>query len=88
MQFIGQFEKRSRKRIVFFLEQTKSNATVLHDPVAADCLEKVINFKTGGVLYQKVRLWSRPPREITFKNAWKVQQVGTEIGCGTGDDNS
>ena len=41
--------------------QTRSNATVLHDSMPADCVERLVNTKTEETLYQKVSLFPRTP---------------------------
>ena len=60
MQYIGSIPRNcSRKGLAFW--QTRSNAFILHDSVPADCLEKVLNTKTGEIQYQRSSLSPRPP---------------------------
>ena len=57
--------------------RTNSNTIILDDSVPAHCLQKVVNHKTGDILYQKIRLSSRPPPKVTLKSAWQVRYEST-----------
>ena len=70
MQFYWINLKSAQDRGLVFW-QTNSNAVVLDDSVPADCLEKVVNHKTGEILS------SRPPPKVTLKHVWQVKHEST-----------
>ena len=71
-------KKRSGKGSAFW--QNRSNAVILHDSVPADSLEKVVNTKTGEILYQKASLSPRPVQREDY------HQRGTSTGRPVADE--
>ena len=57
--------------------QTRSNASILHEPLPAHCIPKVVMMETGEVIYEKVYMSPRPPPKISLKHEWK-REVGSE----------
>ena len=57
--------------------QANSNAFILDNSVPADGLEKVVNYKTGEIFWQKMRLSPRPPPKVTLKSFLQVEHEST-----------
>ena len=64
-----------KKGLKFY--QTRSNAVILHEPLPAYCLPKVVWMETGEVLYEKVYMSPRLPPKISLKPHWK-RELGSE----------
>ena len=54
-----------KKGLKFY--QTRSNAIILHEPLPACCIPKVVRMETGEVIYDKVHASPRPPPKISLK---------------------
>ena len=59
------------------LDQTLSNAIILHQTLPAYCILKVVRMDTGDVFYEKVNMSLRPPPKISLKNDCK-RELGSE----------
>ena len=68
-----QFEARSRERIAFFFNQTRSHAVVLNSTPPA-CTVKAVCMNTQEELSQKFRLTPRLPRVVFKSNSQCGQQ--------------
>ncbi len=64
-----------RKGLKFYL--TRSNAIILYNTLPPCCMEKVVLWKTGEVLYDQVYKSPRSPPKITLKTAWTKRRVDT-----------
>ena len=51
--------------------QTRSHATIVHDSVPADCIEKVLSENGDKTLYQRLSML-RPAPKIVLKDVWKL----------------
>ena len=71
MQLIGSTCKLLTTEEIFWL--TNSNAFMSGNSVQADCLEKVVDLKTGKNLYQKGHLSPLLPPKVIPKSVWQVQ---------------
>ena len=60
----------------FAFWQTRSNDSILHNSVPADCLEKVVHTQTEEILHQKIHLSPRLPPKIILESAWQLQYEG------------
>ena len=58
-----------KKELKFY--QTRSNAIILHETLAAYCISKVVRMETGEVIYEKVYMTPRSPSKISLKYDWK-----------------
>ena len=56
--------------------QTGSNAIILYNSVAPDCITRVATTKSQKVLYERVKSSSRPRPRIRKKSAWQLNQDG------------
>ena len=63
------------RRLVFW--QTNSNAIILDNSVPADCLAKVVHYKTREILHQQIHLSPHPPPKVSLKSVWQVQHEST-----------
>ena len=50
--------------------QTRSNAIILYDTLAAYCIPKGNRMESGEIIYEKVCASPRPPPKISFKDNW------------------
>ena len=57
--------------------QTRSNAIIIHDTLAAYCIPKVVRMETGEVIYEKVYMSLQPPPKISLKHDWK-REMGSD----------
>ena len=53
--------------------QTKSHATIVHNPVLADCIFKVISQNGDRILFERLST-PRPAPKVTLKSNWHSQQ--------------
>ena len=65
-----------RKRLKFY--QTRSNAIILYDTLAAYCIPKVVVMESGEIIHEKVYVSPRPPPKISFKDNW-MKELGSEV---------
>ena len=65
-----------RKRLTF--HQTRSNAIILQETLAAYCIPKVVRLKTGEGLYGKVCMSPRPPPKISLRHGW-TRELGSKV---------
>ena len=65
-----------KKGLKFY--QTRSNAIILHEILAAYCILKVVRMENGGVIDEKVYASPRPPPKISLKHDW-VTELGSEV---------
>ena len=71
----------SRKRIAVLADKVsrhrhslrKSQIIIVHDPVPADCTEKVVCLPGDRILFERIPT-PRPAPKIVLKNAWEVEQ--------------
>ena len=57
--------------------QTRSNAIILQETLAAHCIPKVVRMETGEVIHEQVNMPPRPPPKISLKHEWK-RELGSE----------
>ena len=57
-----------RKGLKFY--QTRSNAIILYDTLAAYCISKVVVMESGDIIFEKVYVSPRPPPTISYKDNW------------------
>ena len=76
MQFIGSTGKVLKTGLILW--QTNSNAIILDNSVPADCLEKVVNLKTGQILFGKVDARAREtccrPSDDNTRSRFKISR--------------
>ena len=65
-----------KKGLKFY--QTRSNAIILHETLAAYCIPKVVRMETEEVIYEKVNASPRPPPKISLKHDW-MKELGSEV---------
>ena len=65
-----------KKGLKFY--QTRLNAIILHEPLPAYCIPKVVRMETGEVIYDKVYASPRPPPKISLKHIW-MKELGSQI---------
>ena len=63
------------KGLTFY--QTRSNAIIFQETFPAYCIPKVVQMKTGEVLYEKVYMSHRFPSKISLKHEWK-RELGSD----------
>ena len=55
----------------WIFEQTKSNAIIVFDPAAEDCIERIANETRDRILFERI-LTPRPVPKITLKSCWQA----------------
>ena len=64
-----------KKGLKFY--QTRSNAIILHETLAAYCIPNVVRMETGGVIFEKENASLGPPPKISLKHDW-MKELGSE----------
>ena len=65
-----------RKGFKFY--QTRSNAIILYNTLAAYCIPKAIMMESGEIIYEKVYASPRLPPKISLKHDW-MKELGSEV---------
>ena len=65
-----------RKGLTFY--QTRSNTIILQGTLPAYYISKVVRWKTGETLYEKVCMSPRPPPKISLRHDW-TKELGSKV---------
>ena len=65
-------------KIGLLFYQTRWNAFILQETLPAYCIPKVVQMKTGEVIYEKGFASPRPPPNISLKHDW-MKELGSEV---------